>query len=169
MKLYRARDVMIPLDQYPHIPHWFTLRQAIAELEQFQFEIAERKSLPRFVLVFDEEYRLLGLVRRRDILRGLEPEFLARFVAGMEDTADDDPGRGRGRRFIDLIKKAVEKPVSDVMVRIDLAVDIDDNIIDIAHRIVESDTSLVPVTRDGEVVGVVRTVELVHEVARIVK
>ena len=26
----RAIDVMIPLEDYPHIPYWFTLRQAMA-------------------------------------------------------------------------------------------------------------------------------------------
>ena len=34
-------------------------------------------SLPRVVLVFDDDFeRLLGMLRRRDIMRGLEPQFL---------------------------------------------------------------------------------------------
>ena len=32
MAFKRVGDVMIPLDEYPHLPHWFTLRQAL-ELE----------------------------------------------------------------------------------------------------------------------------------------
>ena len=68
---------MIPLEHYPHIPYWFTLRQAMAEMESSQLEFEGRKSLPRGLLVFDERYQLLGMVRRRDILWGLEPDFLA--------------------------------------------------------------------------------------------
>ncbi len=71
---------MIPLDEYPHIPYWFTIRQAMAEMEKTEVGIEDRKSLPRQVLVFNESYELLGMVRRRDILRGLEPEFLADIV-----------------------------------------------------------------------------------------
>ena len=37
MEAKRAGDIMIPLDRYPHIPHWFTLRQAIAELRAGTF------------------------------------------------------------------------------------------------------------------------------------
>ena len=65
MNLYRAGDIMIPLNKYPHIPHWFTMRQALAEMEHTELEIGGRGSLPRVVLVFDEEYALLGIVRRR--------------------------------------------------------------------------------------------------------
>ena len=81
MEIRRAGDIMIPLDKYPHIPYWFTMRQALAEMEHTEFDIGGRKSLPRVVLVFDEEYNLLGIVRRRDILRGIEPDYLAKTLA----------------------------------------------------------------------------------------
>lgn len=41
-------------------------------MEQGEFVIGGRKSLPRVALVFNEAYDLLGMVRRRDNLRGLE-------------------------------------------------------------------------------------------------
>jgi len=70
MAFKEAGDFMIPLDEYPHIPYWFSLRQTIAELENAELDIEGKKSLPRWVLVFDEKYQLMGTVRRRDILRG---------------------------------------------------------------------------------------------------
>ena len=76
MKDVRARDLLIPIEDYPHVPYWFTLRQAVLEMERAELVRNGRKSLPRAILVFDEEYQLMGMVRRRDILRGLEPEFL---------------------------------------------------------------------------------------------
>ena len=46
-----VRDIMIPLDNYPHIPYWFTLRQAMVEMQNFQLDINGKKSLPRLVPV----------------------------------------------------------------------------------------------------------------------
>ena len=34
MELKRAGEMMIPLDEYVSIPYWFTLRQAMAEMEK---------------------------------------------------------------------------------------------------------------------------------------
>ena len=76
MEVKRAGEMMIPLEEYPHVPYWFTLRQVIVELEKSEVDIAGRRSLPRVVLIFDEQYQLMGVARRRDIMRGLEPEFL---------------------------------------------------------------------------------------------
>ena len=33
MESKTAGDFMIPLDKYPHIPYWFTMREAIAIIQ----------------------------------------------------------------------------------------------------------------------------------------
>ena len=71
MKNVTAGDIMIPLDKYPHIPYWFSVREAIAIVYHSELEINNRTSPARAALVFNEEYNLLGVVRRRDILSGL--------------------------------------------------------------------------------------------------
>ena len=170
MKLFRARDMMIPLDKYPHMPHWFTMRQALAEMEHTEFDVGGRKSLPRVVLVFDEEYSLLGIVRRRDILRGLEPGFLSKVLSESERWEEETGQRDKETtaRVLEMIKDRAERPISDVMMRLETTVDIDDTIIAIANKIVDNNVSLLPVLEDGKVVGVVRTVEILHEVAKVV-
>ena len=71
-----VQDIMVPLEKYPCIPDTLTLRDAIKEI-QVQILRKGRASLPRVALVFDEGLtELLGMLRRRDILRGLEPRFL---------------------------------------------------------------------------------------------
>ena len=67
----KTGEVMVPIEKYPHIPYWFTIRQAMAELAHCDIDAGDRRSQPRYVLVFDEKYRLMGTVRRRDLLRGL--------------------------------------------------------------------------------------------------
>ncbi len=173
MNVKRAGDIMIPLDKYPHIPHWFTLRQAMAEMENSELEVAGRKSLPRVVLVFDEKYQLLGMVRRRDILRGLEPEFL------LEKPLDD-----RKKLFdvdaqpyldmvsfdkiIEAVRHRAERPVSEVMIPVVGTADFNDHLVKVVYEMNANRFSLLPVLRDGKVVGVVRTVDCFHEFAKVV-
>lgn len=170
MKSERARDLMIPLEQYPHIPYWFTIRQALVELEQGDIAARSgRRSLPRVVLVFNESYQLLGMVRRRDLLRGLGLEAL--------------PAGGRGplgffRRAgaadevspetVSRLRAQAERQVSDVMSPVPATVNGDDPVLKVARLLVEHDVSLLPVMEEGAVAGVVRTVEVLHAVAALV-
>lgn len=165
MEIKKAKDIMIPLNEYPHIPHTYTLCQALAQLEKAEFDVGGRKSLPRVVLVFNENNELLGKARRRDILSGLDPESLASLMLpklldrkrkAPEDVLD---------KIVDKIKERLKLPVTDVMHPIKESVDHEDDIIRIINKIVDSDTSFLPVLKDNEVVGVVRTVELLSELA----
>jgi CBS-domain-containing membrane protein len=173
MEAKRAGDIMIPLDRYPHIPHWYTLRQAIAELRASQIEVQGRLSLPRAVLVFNKTYELLGIVRRRDILRGLAPSFL---VAGPQDYerrlfdvhVDPNLSDFSSDKMTRAIRAQAERPVSEVMVPIIATVRSDDHLMKIVHEMVKHDLSLIPVLRDGRVVGVVRSVDLLNEISDIV-
>src|SRR4030043_1593163 len=70
-----AKDLMIPLEDSPHIPYWFTLRQAMAIIREAAIQF-EGRFEPRAVLVFDEKYQLMGILTLRDIITGLEPRFL---------------------------------------------------------------------------------------------
>ncbi len=167
----RASDVMIPLENYPHIPYWFTLRQAMAEMESSQLEVEGRKSLPRGVLVFDERYQLLGMVRRRDILRGLEPDFLAPSVHQQElyDVAvDTNLSELSFDRMATRLRERAERPVSDVMIPVRVTVQADDNFMKVVHEMTRNNLSFIPVLQGGRVVGVVRTVELFAEIARLI-
>lgn len=173
MEIKRAGDLMIPLDEYPHIPYWFTLRQTIAELENAELEVGGKKSLPRVVLVFDEKYQLMGTARRRDILRGLEPEYLLgkpletrKKIFNVK--VDPNLSELSYDRLIEGIRKQAERPVCDVMQPILITVDYDDHVIKVIYEVVDKNLAVVPVVKDGKVVGVVRTVDLLAEVARII-
>ncbi|MFH1685986.1 MAG: CBS domain-containing protein [bacterium] len=174
MRNVTAGDIMIPLDKYPHIPHWFTLRQAIAEMEHSEIEINGRKSLPRVVLVFDEKYQLLGMVRRRDILRGLEPEFLLESPSPRRrEMFDSETDPALSEVFFDRIQKGIakraERPVSEIMIPIRGTANFDDHIAKVVYEMNANKFSLLPVLKDSKVVGVVRTVDVFHEFAKILE
>ena len=164
---------MIPLEKYPHIPYWFTLRQAMAEMEHSEIEINGRKSLPRVVLVFDEKYRLMGLVRRRDILRGLEPEFLLEKPLNERRKLFDVETAPLHweislKEILEGTLKRAERQVSEIMRPIESTADYRDHLFQIIYEMNINRVNALPVLKDGRVVGVVRSVEVFSEVARLV-
>lgn len=162
-----AQDVMVPLDSYPHIPYWFSLRQAMVEMEKGQLESSDgRKSIPRVVLVFDERYQLMGLVRRRDIFRGLEPEFLDHTTAGMVVHDKGDFSELSTVSDLDGLRQRAEKPVSEIMQPIQATVTHDSSVMHIAKQMVHYNMSVIPVLKDDRVVGVVRSVDVFHQISR---
>jgi CBS-domain-containing membrane protein len=171
METTRVADIMIPLDDYPHIPYWFTLRQAMVEMQNFQLEVDGKKSLPRYVLVFDEAYQLLGTVRRRDIMRGLEPPFLLsktrKYRMKLFDI-DVDPNLAELSydKMLDGIRKQAERPVSDVMRPITVTISHEDHLMRAVSSFVEHDISVIPVLKDGKVAGVIRTVGVFSALSR---
>ena len=172
METKRAGNLMIPLDRYPHIPYWFTLRQALVEMEKSELEINGRKSLPRVVLVFDDTYRLLGTVRRRDILRGLEPSFLTSQPLEYRKKLFDvkmDPNLSMlsPERLLEGLRERAERPVRDVMQPIKVTVDFHDHLVKVIYELVDNNLSLLPVLQNGKVVGVVRSVDVFHEIAQL--
>ena len=66
-----AKDLMIDVFEYPHVPYWFTIKQAIMVVKKSVLD-TEKCIHPLVVLVFDEKYNILGTLTLRDILKGLE-------------------------------------------------------------------------------------------------
>ena len=66
-----VRDLMIDVFEYPHVPYWFTIKQAIMVVKKSVLE-TEKCIHPLAVLVFDEKYNILGTLTMKDILKGLE-------------------------------------------------------------------------------------------------
>jgi len=172
MATNRAGDIMISLDKYPHIPHWFSLRQGVAELEKSTIEFKGRSSLPRAVLVFAVIYSLLGDLRSRDILGALEPNFLhdmhvadQRRVYDVD--VDPDLVEVSSGKITRAIREHSEIPISNVMIPIQSTVDFEDHLFKVIHIMIRDDLNLIPVLKEGKVVGVVRSVDVFHEVANI--
>ncbi|RJP22088.1 MAG: CBS domain-containing protein [Candidatus Omnitrophota bacterium] len=172
MNPIKVGDVMIPLAHYPHIPYWFTLRQAMVEMEKSEIEMDGRKSLPRIILVFDEAYQLLGMIRRRDILRGLEPNFSDGQSLYKQDIASEEHASCSEDlsfdRIVNLLKEHAERPVREVMLPIEVTVEFEDFITNAIYKMVENNLSLIPVLKDGQVVGVIRSVDVFQRLAKLI-
>lgn len=157
----KVKDLMIPLEDYPHIPYWFSLRQAMAIIREaaIKFEVSFE---PRAVLVFDEKYQLMGILTLRDIIKGLEPRF-------MQETglikADPNLALIMGDLFGPGLKEASQRPVSEVMSPIKVSISGNDPIAKAIFVMIKEDVGLMPVMEGGKVMGMIRLSDLFKEIS----
>jgi CBS domain-containing protein len=160
----KVKDLMIPLEDYPHIPYWFTLRQAMAIVREAAVKF-EGSFEPRAVLVFDEKYQLLGILTLRDIIRGLEPRFLKE-----TNLIKADPSLTvlMGDLFGPGMKEQSQKPVSEVMSPIKVTVNGNDPIVKALFLMLKENVGLMPVMMDSKVAGMIRLSDLFTEISKLV-
>ena len=115
----KVKDLMIPLEDYPHIPSWFTLRQAMAIIREAAIKF-EGAFEPRAMLVFDDKYQLTGILTIRDIITSLEPRFL-------QETSLAEPNPNltdfSGGFLVSNMKEHSQQLVSEVMSPIKATID----------------------------------------------
>ena len=160
----KIKDLMIPLEDYPHIPYWFTLRQAMAIVREaaIKFEVTFE---PRAVLVFDEKYQLMGLLTLIDIIKGLEPRLfketeLIKMDATLTTLTEDLLGPA--------IKEQSQKPVNEVMSPIRATVDAEDLAVKALYLMIKENVSPIPVMKENKVVGMIRLFDLFREISEAV-
>jgi CBS domain-containing protein len=168
-----VQDIMVPLEEYPCIADTLTLGDAILEMS---VQILRRKqlTLPRVALVFDDGFRdLLGMLRRRDIMRGLEPRFL---VSGSLDyrrklfDVEVDPNLSELSydKMVAHIRKRADRLVRECMSPIKATIDYDAHLMKAMCEMVDRNTSFLPVVKDDKVIGVLRSVDVLNEILLIV-
>jgi len=155
----QVKELMINIFDYPHVPYWFSIGQAI-QLVKMSFAGHGDRPDPVAILVFDEKYNLVGTLGRHDLLRGLGPELWAP-VRGASDQQADSSDDSLHGDFISEAKQKVERPVSEVMVPVRYFVDPDDLVTRAAFLMVRHDRFLLPVLEGKKkFVGLIRMAEV---------
>jgi CBS-domain-containing membrane protein len=162
---------MIDLDRYPHALDTQTLWDAVELLQKAQIDFGGHVSMPRVVLVFDAENHFLGMARRRDILRGLEPEFHQDFVELHPEahfSAEIDPNLSDliGEADSERLRARLDKPLRDVVREMPANVAVDDSLMKVVRELVGKDTHIAAVLDDSQVVGVVRSLDVLRAVTK---
>ena len=161
-----VKDLMLGIFEYPHIPYWFSISQAI-RIVKVSFISTKKYPEPMAVLVFDEKYNLMGTLTLKDILRGLEPRFFKQSTKAQVPT-EDESGLAViwDSLFNQESKDLAEKPVSEIMVPTKHFVEPDDAITKAAYQMIHHDLILLPVLENkNKFVGLIRMVEIFDEIS----
>ena len=148
------RDLTRPLGDWPHMPHWGALREAIVQLN------VSHEAGRDTVLIFDQAYQLVGLLTQRDILKGLNITPSGRSKQGV-------PGSW-GDLLEPKIQDRLSRPVKDVMSKVKIKVDVTDSLLKVSRVMADAGACMVPVLEAGRVVGVVTMGDLFHEITNAV-
>ncbi|MCG6551785.1 MAG: CBS domain-containing protein [Candidatus Magnetominusculus sp. LBB02] len=156
----KVKDLMTDISEFPHIPYWFTIRQAIGIIKSAGLEKAPHQIV---VLVLEEKYHLIGTLGIKEILKGLEPVFLK---------MSSQPGH-EGDIALSLVwdtmfdmsnKELVQKPVSDILYPIEHFAGTDDHLAKAAYTMLQNDLFLLPVLEDKrKLVGLIMLSDIFNE------
>jgi predicted transcriptional regulator len=151
MKKKTLKDFLIALSEFPHMPEWGTLREAVAQLN-LSYETGYQT-----VLVFSGANRLVGMLTQEDVLRGVEPHFTEHRETGAA-VFRDDPVEGGG-------KSRLLTPIGEIMSPAKAIGRAGDSVFQGVHLMMAQGLSLLPVSSEaGTVIGVVRMDDLFHEI-----
>jgi Mg/Co/Ni transporter MgtE len=160
----KVGELMIPLTDYPHIPYWFTIKQAISIVNKTASG-PEGQAEPTTLLVFDEKYQLMGSLTMEDLIRGIEKKFVR--SNGYISKEWDTPVFFEGL-FTEGVKEEARKPVSEIMSPVKDTVGPEDSIIKAIYLMMDKNLAILPVIDKGVVKGVIRFKEIFKELALLV-
>lgn len=162
----KVRDVMMNIFDYPHIPYWFSIGQAM-RIIKVSFLRAKKCLEPIAILVFDEKYNLLGTVTLRDILKGIEPKFMRPTEKAQTYVTEEAELSVIWDSFFDReAKEMTMKSVSDIMVPISVFIDPDESVKKAVYLMLHHDLDLLPVLENKKkLVGIVRMIEVFDEIS----
>ncbi len=165
----KVKDVMVGVFEYPHIPYWFTIRQAIGIIRKSFIE-NEKSVFPYVIFIFNEKYDLLGTVTPNEIIKGLEPKIKPFSVGDAEVIYIDEESltEVEAGLFTSKAKELAEKPVSEIMVSAKIFVSPNASVAKAAFMMVHHNMEILPVLENKKFVGVVRMTDVFNEISKIV-
>jgi CBS-domain-containing membrane protein len=155
MKENRVKEIMSDIFDFPHIPYWFSIGQAI-RIVRVSFIDVKKYLDPVAILVFDEKYTLRGTLSLKDIMKGLEPG-----LASGEAAQDGGLEYGDWQKLFSHEATArSESPVSDIMTPFAGFIRPEEPVQKAVFLMLRHDLLLLPVLENGKkLVGIVRTID----------
>ncbi len=161
----KIKDVMKGIFEYPHIPYWFSIDQAM-RIIKVSFISSKKYPEPLAILVFDEKYNLLGTLTLMDILKGLEPSFMRTPTEKAQVVEEDESELALvwDSLFAKESKELAKKPVGEIMVPAKIFVESEDPLTKAVYLMIHNNLVLLPVLENKKkFVGLVRMIEIFDE------
>jgi CBS domain-containing protein len=172
-----ARDVMLPPERYPNCRLSCTIREAIVALSASAVKLQDGYiMLPRYVLVLDNDDRLVGVVSRRELLKGLIPhlrddretEAHIKELVPFGGSMPSDLTIRWTSLFSRLAIEASTTPIQSVMVPIKGTVQVDDSLSTVISTMLHHGVDLVAVLDGEKVAGVVLMTNIFDIIAQFI-
>jgi len=173
----KAADVMLDINRYPHCKTGCTIRDAMVALSASAVKLEDGHIVqPRYVLLHDLDDRLVGVVSRRELLKGLVPHLVqdresAAHIRELVPFGGTTPSEIFIRWTSMFSKAAIDaskQSVSTVMAPIRGTVRIDDSLSTVISTMLYHGVDLVAVLDEGRVVGVVLMTNIFDLIAQFV-
>jgi len=175
MVVKNAKDLMVPLSEYPIIDSSGTILDAVIKLIE-----SRRNSMPgrqpyQAVLVADRNNQIIGKIGQFAILKSIEPQsrvsndHAALERAGVSEELMETAlqhTRTLQQGLSDLCSGAYTLPARSAMTPFKEHVDVATPICEVVHKLLEWQTLSVLVTEDDYPVGLVRLSDLCDEIMR---
>jgi CBS domain-containing protein len=171
-----AREIMLPIAAYPSVRPSTTIREALVALGSSTVKLHDGHLIPpRYLLVISETGELLGLLTRRDLLRGLSPH-LAILEQTRQEVSRIVPFAAAASSlpfswvsfFSPSAVERSKEPVRAVMNPIRGVVDAEADLSSVVSTMLSKQIDLVPVIDGGRVQGVIVMTDVFDRVAEYV-
>jgi CBS domain-containing protein len=180
METIKVKDLMVPLDEYAVVTQKSTLHDAVVALEKAQEGFKRFEHKHRAILVVDEKNKVIGSLSMHDVLMSLEPkyggvdqeEMVSRYgysLDFLQSMLRDNVLWNEPLKFI--CNRATGLKVSNIMRVPEEGMYIDENATlgEAVHQLVLPKQQSLLVTRDDEVVGVLRLSDVFSQICDEIK
>jgi CBS-domain-containing membrane protein len=180
VRTYTVKELMVPISEYATVPEGSTLFEAILALERAQDEFDHEQYHHRAILILDKKGRVIGKLSQLGVLRALEPKnddvegidelgqfgFSQELVQGLRRRR-----RLQGLPLKDLYVRTARLRVEDFMQALTEGEYVEqDASLDIAvHQLALGNHLALLVTKEREIVGILRLTDVFGAVLRDMK
>ena len=175
MNTKTAKELMVPLDEYPLVDSQATVLDAVIILDESRRAMEPGRQPYQAVLVADRNGRIVGKLGQLALLRALEPgSQVARDQSTLEKAGVSDTVMQTALDHMRVLQRTLSRmclagaslPVTTVMHAFNEHIDIDTPICEVIHHMVNWKTLSILVTEKVRPVGLVRLSDVCDEVIR---
>lgn len=175
-----VKDMMVPLAEYATVSQNASLYEAVLALEKAQKNCIQSRYTHRAILVYDEQGRIVGKLSQNDVLRALEPKYkgmgdmqsITRSGYSVEFITSIMESQGLWRDpLANICGKAAQIKVSSITYTPMEGeyVKEEATLAQAIHQLIMGRHQSLLVTRQGEVVGILRLSDVFLAVCNMIK
>lgn len=180
MKTTPVKDLMVPLPEYTTVPQEATLYEAVLALERAQEKFDPKRHRHRAILVLDRDKKVVGKLSMLDVVRSLEPKYAEMGDLGALSRGGFSPQflRSMTEKFSlwnaplkDICTKGGKVKVKEIMYTPTQGEYVEENASmgEAIHQLVMGNHQSLLVTRDDNIVGILRLTDVFKEICETMK